>query len=99
MLRFHYPNTLAITQNSQLPSWYNFKPKKENIKNHLEVVVGSGTDISIKVMNINKDNCVRCVFINSSSTYGIDIIPEGKYYLKIAYGKNWLSKIENNQFL
>lgn len=85
--------------NGQLPSCYNFKPKKGNIKNHLEVVVGGGTDVSIKVMNINTDNCVRYVFINSGSTYSIDNIPEGKYYLKIAYGKNWLSKIENDQCL
>jgi hypothetical protein len=86
-------------QNGQLPSCYNFKPKKGNVKNHLEVVVGGGTDVSIKVMNINTDNCVRYVFINSGSTYSIDNIPEGKYYLKIAYGKNWLSKIENGQCL
>lgn len=86
-------------QNGQLPTCYNFKPKQGNVKNHLEVIVGGGTDVSIKVMNVNTDRCVRYVFINNSSSYSINNIPEGKYYLKIAYGKNWLSKIINGQCL
>jgi hypothetical protein len=86
-------------QNGQLPTCYNFKPKKGNVKNHLEVIVGGGTDVSIKVMNVNTDKCVRYIFINNSTTYRIENIPEGKYYLKIAYGKNWLSKIIKGQCL
>ena len=84
-------------QNGQLPSCYNFKPKKSKVNNYLEVFVGSGTDVSIKVMNLSTDECVRYVFINSGSTYSIRNIPEGRYYLKIAYGKNWLSKVERGQ--
>ncbi|MFV5694673.1 hypothetical protein ACM55G_04430 [Flavobacterium sp. LB3P122] len=83
--------------NGQLSSCYNYKPKKGNIKNRLEVIVGGGTDVSLKIMNIETEKCIRYVFINSGSTYSIDYIPEGEYYLKIAYGKNWLSKIENGQ--
>ena len=43
------------------------------------------------------EKCVRYVFINSGSTYEIHNIPEGVYYLKIAYGKDWYSKVENGQ--
>ena len=71
-------------QNGQLPSCYNFKPEKGNVNNYLEVYVGSGTDVSIKIMNLNTDKCIRYVFINSDSTYSIRNIPEGSYYLKIA---------------
>ena len=84
-------------ENGQLPSCYNFKPQKGNVDNYLEIYVGSGTDVSIKVMNLNTEKCVRYVFINSGSRYTIRNIPEGRYYLKIAYGKNWLSKVENEQ--
>ena len=84
-------------QNGQLPSCYNFKPKKGDVDNYLEVYVGSGTDVAIKVMNMNTEKCVRYVFINSGSRYTFRNIPEGSYYLKIAYGKNWLSKVENGQ--
>ncbi|MDI9312328.1 MAG: hypothetical protein QM535_19115 [Limnohabitans sp.] len=83
--------------NGQLPNCYNLKPKKGKIDNSLEVYVGSGTDVAIKVMNLENEKCVRYVFINSGSTYSIKNIPEGRYYLKIAYGKDWLSKVENGQ--
>ena len=84
-------------ENGQLSSCYNFKPTKGNIKNRLEVIVGGGTDVSIKIMNMNTEKCIRYVFVNSGTTYSIENIPEGKYYLKIAYGKDWLSKVENGQ--
>jgi hypothetical protein len=61
------------------------------------VQVGGGTDVAIKVMNLQTNKCVRYVFINSGSTYKIRNIPEGFFYLKIAYGKDWFSKIENGQ--
>ncbi len=83
--------------NGQLPECYNFAPKKGSLNNYLDVYVGSGTDVAIKVMNVKNDNCVRYVFINSKSSYRIKNIPEGKYYLKIAYGKEWMSRVENGQ--
>lgn len=83
--------------NGQFPSCYNFTPKKSSIDNYLEVVVGGGTDIALKLMNVKTEKCIRYVFINSGTTYAIRNIPEGKYYLKIAYGKEWFSKIENDQ--
>lgn len=84
-------------QNGQLPDCYNFKPQKGNIKNYLEVKVGGGTDVAIKVMNLETNKCVRYFYVNSGTTYTTNNIPTGKYYLKIAYGKNWLSKILNKQ--
>lgn len=83
--------------NGQLPACYNFVPKKSKIDNYLEVKVGGGTDVAIKVMNLKTDKCIRYVFVNSGSTYKIRNIPEGTYYLKIAYGKDWFSKVENGQ--
>lgn len=83
--------------NGPLPACYNFIPKKSKIDNYLEVLVGGGTDVAIKVMSLQTDKCVRYVFINSGSTYRIRNIPEGTYYLKIAYGKEWFSKIEGGK--
>lgn len=86
-----------LLENGQLPACYNFVPERSDIKNYLEVQVGGGTDVAIKVMNAETHTCVRYVFIKSKSTYQIKNIPEGIYYLKIAYGKEWFSKIENDQ--
>lgn len=82
-------------QNGVLPNCYNFKPKRGQINNYLDVYVGSGTDVAIKLINLESNQCVRYVFINSGTYYSIRNIPEGKYYIKIAYGKNWLSKTES----
>jgi len=85
-------------ENGLMPSCYNFKPKSDkSIDNNLEINVGGGTDVVVKLMNVKSEKCIRYVFINSGSSYQIRNIPQGVYYLKIAYGKEWLSKIENNQ--
>lgn len=79
--------------NGQLPSCYNFKPSKSNIDNYLEINVGRGTDVAVKIMNSKTNNCIRYLFINRGTTYKAKNIPEGTYYLKIAYGMNWVSKL------
>ena len=84
-------------ENGQLPDCFNFKPLIGTMNNNLEIVVGRGTSVAIKLMNLRTDECDRYVFINSGSTYKIENIPEGKYYLKIAYGRNWYSKEENGK--
>jgi hypothetical protein len=84
-------------ENGQLSKCYNFKPKYSSINNKLEVNVGGGTDVVIKLMNKETNKCIRYVFINSNSSYDIRNVPEGIYYLKIAYGKNWISKVENGK--
>lgn len=84
-------------ENGQLSKCYNFKPKYSSINNKLEVNVGGGTDVVIKLMNKQTNKCIRYVYINSNSTYEIKNVPEGIYYLKIAYGKNWISKVENGK--
>lgn len=83
--------------NGQLAKCYNFKPKFSSIDNKLEVTVGSGTDVVIKLMNKETNKCIRYVYINSKNTYEIKNVPEGVYYLKIAYGRNWISKVENGK--
>lgn len=84
--------------NGLMPSCYNFAPTSDrSIDNYLIINVGSGTDVAAKLMNQNTGTCVRYVFINSSTSYTIRQIPQGVYYLKLAYGKEWLSKIESNQ--
>lgn len=85
-------------KNGLMPSCYNFKPKNDkSIDNYLEINVGGGTDVVVKLMNVKSEKCIRYVFINSGTSYKIRNIPQGVYYLKIAYGKEWLSKIENNK--
>ncbi|AYL94255.1 hypothetical protein [Mucilaginibacter celer] len=86
-------------RNGIMPDCYNYHPSAGDLDNSLIVHVGSGTDVAIKVMSLNTNTCVRYVFINSGSTYTIRNLPEDEYYVKIAYGKDWISKTVNDQCL
>jgi len=84
----------AVTySNGDAPECFNYTPRYDReLDNHLRVTVGGGTDVVIKVMQVGSDRCIRYVYVKSRSTYSIRNIPEGTYYLKIAYGKRWVEK-------
>lgn len=69
-------------------SLYNTK-----IDNFLRIDARGSTDVVVKVINNFTEECIRCVFISGGSEYYINNIPEGIYYLKIAYGYNWSKKV------
>lgn len=87
----------TIITNGQMNNCYNFIPQKSDIDNYLDIYVGSSTDVAVKIMNLSTGICVRYVYVNSNTSYRVRNIPQGFYYLKIAYGKEWYSKIENGQ--
>lgn len=78
------------------PDCENVTPQYDyEIDNYLRIYVGSGTDVVVKLMKKGSDidECIRIVYIRSEDTYEIKNIPEGRYYLKIAYGKDYRKKI------
>lgn len=76
----------------------NVTPRYEwTIDNKLEVQVGHSTDVVIKIMELYTDKCIRIVYIRGGATHAIEHIPQSKYYLKIAYGKDWYQKVSNGQ--
>jgi len=85
-------------KNGLMPDCYNFTPRhNKSLDNYLELIVGGGTDVAVKLLNKDNDNCIRYVFVTRNSSFKIPNIPEGNYYLKIAYGKDWMSKVEANK--
>lgn len=82
--------------NGEAPECFNYTPRYDReLDNQLRVTVGGGTDVVIKVMEVSTDKCIRYVYVKSRSTYSIRNIPQGRYYLKIAYGKRWVEKKES----
>jgi hypothetical protein len=72
------------------PRGFAYSPKYDRtIDNYLRVVVGSNTDVVVKLMSYKNNTCIRYIYIKSGDTYSIRNIPQGKYYLKIAYGREW----------
>jgi len=82
--------------NGDAPNCENIVARFDNdIDNYLKVNVGSNTDVVVKLMKVNAsyDQCIRISYVRSNDSYNIRNIPEGKYYLKIAYGKDWRQKV------
>ncbi len=66
----------------------------KNLDNHLKVTVNSNSDVVLKLMKKQAagDLCIRTLFIENNDFTVMKNIPEGKYYLKIAYGTDWRQK-------
>lgn len=80
------------------PECSNVTPKYDyEMDNFLKINVGSNTDVIVKLMDKSTDDCIRIVYVRSGESFSIKNIPEGKYYLKIAYGKDYRKKINNSQ--
>lgn len=76
-------------KNGNITNCSNLKPRYDySIKNKL-IITAENTDAAVKIINYRSNKCIRFVFINNGTTYTVRNIPEGKYYLKIAYGDNW----------
>jgi hypothetical protein len=83
------------------PECYNIVPAYDkSLDNFLRVKVGSNTDVVIKLMKIEEgkdDQCIRAAFIRSKEQFEITNIPEGDYFVKIAYGKDLRKTIYNGK--
>lgn len=82
----------------QTPLCYNIDPQyEERIDNSLNIIVGSHTDVVVKLMKqgTETDRCIRIAYIRSEESFMMKNIPEGQYYLKIAYGLDWRQKVED----
>lgn len=74
----------------ELPKEYGIKNKFGQQDNYFDIEIGKGCDVAIKIMDVATDKCIRYVFIPENSSANIQMIPKGKYYLKLAYGKDWM---------
>ena len=68
------------------------------LNNYLQINTGDGRDVVIKLMqkNASGSKCIRSIYIDANSETKIRNIPEGKYYVKVAYGNRWSLDISNN---
>jgi hypothetical protein len=68
----------------------DFEPQIDNgIPNYLRVRASRNTDVAVRLIDAKTDKCIRYAFINEGESYDIKNIPEGKYYVKVAFGKEW----------
>ncbi len=88
--------TPVLMSNGNITGCPAIKAKYNNeLDNYLLITVGSNADVAVKLIDFETERCIRYVYINKNSTYRIRNIPEGRYYVKIAYGENWA--VENGK--
>ncbi|WP_103866981.1 SH3 domain-containing protein [Aquimarina sp. I32.4] len=84
------------------PKSFNFKGKFDyKLDNYLKIKVGKNTEVVVKMYKMGKtksdDELVRITYINSNTTQFIRNVPEGEYFLKIAYGRDWKETTKNGK--
>ncbi len=84
------------------PKSFNFKGKFDyKLDNYLKIKVGKNTEVVVKMYKMGQtekdDQLTRVTYINSNTTQFIRNIPEGEYYLKIAYGRDWKETEKNGK--
>lgn len=78
------------TPAGELSKEYGIKDKYGQQDNYFDIQIGNGCDVAVKIVDAVTDKCIRYVFVLENSTENIQMIPQGKYYLKLAYGKDWM---------
>lgn len=79
---------------------YNVIPSYDrNLRTKLTVRVLEGYDAVVKLYKKEESNdmCIRIAYIRSGESFDFLFIPEGLYYVKIAYGEDFRKGIVNNK--
>lgn len=79
------------TKSRDISSEYGITPIYGIQDNYFDVKMGVGSDLVLKIIDLSKNKCIRYIYVQENSEYTISQIPQGKYKLLIAYGKNWMT--------
>ncbi len=74
----------------ELSKEYGVKNEYGQQDNYFDIQIGAGCDVAVKIVDASTDKSIRYVFVPENTTENIQMIPQGKYYLKIAYGNDWM---------
>lgn len=69
---------------------YGIKPVHGIQDNYFDIVMGEGCDVAVKIMDMSTHRCIRYVYVVENSETTVQEIPQGIYYLKLAYGSDWM---------
>lgn len=83
---------LGNPNEGDLPDEYGVTARLGIVDNYFDIELGGGADMAIKIVNIETGVTVRYMFVPHNSRTTINEIPAGKYYLKLAYGNDWMSR-------
>lgn len=82
-----HPNT---PEGGELSSKYGVNPVYGIQDNYFDIRIGDGFSVAIKIVDAVSDTSIRYVYVPEGETATVSQIPQGRYYLKLAYGKDWM---------
>lgn len=74
----------------ELGEAYGVRPVYGLQDNYFDIVMGRGCSVAVKVVDAATDRCIRYAYVPENTTVTLNEIPSGLYYLKLAYGKDWM---------
>ena len=78
------------TPDEELSEEYGISPVYGIQDNYFDIAMGSGCNVAVKIMDLRTDKCILYVYVAENSPTTVQEIPQGVYYLKLAYGYDWM---------
>ena len=91
-----YAGWTVETPTEDLTEEYGIQPIYGIQDNYFDIAMGSGCNVAVKIMDLRTDKCIRYVYVAENSTTTVQEIPQGVYYLKLAYGYDWMEYEKDN---
>lgn len=92
-------NFTSENQSRDLSSTYGMTPIYGIIDNYFDIKMGKGSDMALKIIDLSKNKCIRYVYVQENSEFTVSQIPQGKYKLLMAYGKNWMTQLIKGKYI
>ena len=82
--------TYEELSDSELGEEYGVKPIYGIQDNYFDITMGEGYNVAVKIVDAQTNKCIRYAVVSENSTTTVTQIPQGRYYLKLAYGRDWM---------
>lgn len=83
--------TLQEPAGGELDESMGVKPIHGWQDNYFDISVGDGVNVALKIVDYATDRCIRYIYAPQNETVTVNEIPQGKYYIKLAYGLDWMT--------
>jgi hypothetical protein len=85
-------------ENGDLPAAYGINPVRGLLDNYFDIEMGTGLNLAVKIVDAQTNKTIRYVFVREKTKANISQVPPGQYYLKIAFGHDWVINDQDLQF-
>ena len=89
---------LYTPENGDLPASYGISPVRGLLDNYFDIEMGAGLNLVVKIVDAQTNKSIRYVFVRENTKANINQVPPGQYYLKMAFGHDWMINDQDLQF-